>query len=54
MSGEQNLKHAMIRGDQIELFLNRGEFSLKGVTLSGKDPPATLTNDEASNNVAGM
>ena len=54
LSGAQNLKHAMIRADQIELVLNRGEFSLKGVTFSGKDPPATLTNDKASINVAGM
>ena len=54
LSGAQNLKHAMIRADQIELVLNRGEFSLKGVTYSGKDPPATLTNDKASINVAGM
>ena len=54
LSGGQNLKHAMIRTDQIELVLNRGGFSLKGVTFSGKDPPATLTNDKASMNVAGM
>ena len=54
LSGAQNLKHAMIRADQIKLVLNRGGFSLKGVTFSGKDPPATLTNDKASINVAGM
>ena len=53
-SGAQNLKDAMIRADQIELVLKRGGFSLKRVTFSGKDPPATLTNDEASINVAGM
>ena len=44
----------MIRADQIDLVLNRGGFSLKGVAFSGKDPPATLTNDEGSINVAGM
>ena len=44
----------MIRADQIELVLNRGGFSLKGVTFSGKDPPATLTNDRANITVAGM
>ena len=54
LSGAQNLKDAVIRADQIELVLNRGGFSLKGVTFSGKDSPATLTNDEASINVAGM
>ena len=54
LSGAQNLRDTMIRNDQIELVLNRGGFSLKGVTFSGKDSPATLTNDEASINVAGM
>ena len=39
LSGAQNLKHAMIRADQIELVLNRGEVSLKGVTFSGKNSP---------------
>ena len=39
LSGAQNLKHAMIRADQIELVLNRGKFSLKGVTFSGKNSP---------------
>ena len=54
LSGAQNLKHAMIRADQIDLVLNRGGFSLKGVTFSGKDPPATFTNDRANITVAGM
>ena len=44
----------MIAADQIELVLNRGGFSIKGVTFSGKDPSATLSNDEASISVAGM
>ena len=44
----------MIRADQIELVPSRGRFSLKGVTFSGKDPPATLMIDEVSINVAGM
>ena len=54
MSGAQNLKDAMITADQIELVLNSGGFSVKGVTFCEKDPPATLSNDEASINVAGM
>ena len=54
MPGVQNLKDAMIRADQIELVLNRGGFALKEVTFSGKDSPATLTNEEASINVAEM
>ena len=55
MLDAQNLNDAMIiRADHIELVLNRGPFSLKGVTFSGKDLPATLSNDEANIDVAGM
>ena len=54
LSGAQNLKHAMIKADQIELVLNRGGFSVKGVIFSGQDPPAALTNDKASINIVGM
>ena len=54
MSGGQNLKDAMITADQIELVLNREEFSLNGVIFSGKGSPATLWNDEGSINVAWM
>ena len=54
LSGAQNLKDAMIRADQIDSVLNRGGFSVKGMSFSGKDPPATLSNDEASIDVAGM
>ena len=34
--------------------LNRGGFSLKGVTFSGKDPPECLSEDGVSISVAGM
>ena len=54
LSFPQNLKDAMIRADQIDSVLNRGGFSLKGVSFSGKGPLATLSNDEASIDVAGM
>ena len=55
MLDAQNFNDAMmIRADQIELVLNRGPFSLKGVTFSRKDLPATLSNDEGSIDVAGM
>ena len=54
LSSAQNLKDAMKRADQVELALNRGGFSLKGVTFSGKDLPTTLTNDEANINEDGM
>ena len=45
---------AMQRADQLELVLNRGGFSLKGVTFSGTDPPSKLSKDDSSINVAGM
>ena len=54
LSGEESMKKAMLRADQLEIVLNRGGFSLKGVTFSGEDPPSTLSKDEASINVAGM
>ena len=44
----------MLRADQLELVLNRGGFSLKGVTFSGTDSPSKLSKDESSINVAGM
>ena len=34
--------------------LNRGGFSLKGVTFNGKDPPEALSADDTNINVAGM
>ena len=48
------MKKAMLRADQLELVLNRGGFSLKGVTFSGTDPPSKLSKDESSINVAGL
>ena len=38
----------------MELVINRGGFSLKGITFSGKEPPSTLSADNTSINVAGM
>ena len=48
------MNKALERAGQIELLLNRGGFSLKGVTLSGKDPSTALSFDGPSINVAGM
>ena len=39
----------------MKLVLNRGGFTLKGLTLSGFDPPENLANEDGSSiNVAGM
>ena len=54
LPGEENEQKALERADQVELVLNRGGFSLKGVTFSGKEPPNTLTADNTTINVAGI
>ena len=54
LSGEENEQKALERADQVELVLNHGGFSLKGVTFSGKEPPSTITADNTTINVAGM
>ena len=54
LSGEENISKALERAVQVELLLNRGGFSLKGVTFSGKDPSAALSFDGPSINVAGI
>ena len=53
-SGEEGWSKAMSVTDELTLVLNRGGFSLKGLTFSGKDPPDELSNDGKSINVAGM
>ena len=54
LSGEESMKKAMLRANQLEVVLNRGGFSLKGVTFSGTDPPSKLSKDDSSLNVADM
>ena len=34
--------------------LNRGGFTLKGITFTGGDPPSALSTDDSSINVTGM
>ena len=54
ISGESTVDGAMTRADELELVLNRGGFTLKGITFSKKDPPESLSDDGNSINVAGM
>ena len=54
LSGENTEELALEKADQLELVLNRGGFSLKGVTFSKRDPPNNLSTDDCSVNVAGM
>ena len=34
--------------------LNRGGFTLKGITFTGSDPQSALSTDDSSANVAGI
>ena len=43
----------MKSSEELEIVLARGGFSLKGFTFSGKPPPAHLSADGESINVAG-
>ena len=53
LSGK-NTELSLEKADQLELVLNRGGFSLKGVTFSKRDPPNNLSADYCSVNVARM
>ena len=54
MSGERTLAAAKTRADELELVLNKGGFTLKGVSFSSEDPPEPLTEDGVSIGVGGM
>ena len=54
LTGEVSYEKAVNLADDLELVLNRGGFSLKGVAFSGKAPPKHLSSDGNSINVAGM
>ena len=53
ISGERNLKLAKVRADELEVVLNRGGFSLKGIAFSGQKPPDSLSDDAETITVAG-
>ena len=54
LSGEENVKKASKRADELELVLNCGGFTVKGITFTGADPPKALSTDDSSVNVVGM
>ena len=53
MSGCQSIEMADQRADEMEIMLSRGGFSLKGFTMSGRDPDPSLSADGISILVAG-
>ena len=54
LSGEDSENLSLKRADELKIVLDRGGFSLKGITFSGKPPPESLSSDGKSINVAGM
>ena len=51
---QKNVEKALERVDELELVLNRGGFTLKGITFTGSDPQSALSTDDSSVNVAGI
>ena len=54
ITGDMSEKHAMKHADELEIVLNRGGYTLKGITFSKYDPPESVTDDGSSIGVAGM
>ena len=54
LSGEESTASAIKRADELQIVLNRGGFSLKGVTFSNQRPSSELSGDGESICVAGM
>ena len=52
--GKENVEKTLKRSDELELVLNRGGFTLKGITFTGGDPTSALSTDDSSVNVAEM
>ena len=54
LTGDETEELAFRRADELEIVLNRGGFSLKGVSFSGKEPADNLSQNGREVNVAGM
>ena len=54
ITGEDNQHDANKRSDELEIVTESGGFKLKGITMSGEDPPSHLTEDGISVGVGGM
>ncbi|XP_066930848.1 uncharacterized protein [Clytia hemisphaerica] len=54
LSGEKSMQMATQRADELEIVVNRGGFSLKGITFSHQKPKPDMTSDGESIGVAGM
>lgn len=54
LSGEVTKEKALQRADELELVLQRGGFSLKGISMTGSNPPSNLSSDGKTIGVAGL
>ena len=54
LSGEKDPETVDTRADQLDIVLSKGGFILKGITVSGRDPPEHLSEDGVSILVAGI
>ena len=54
VTGDINHDETSKRAGELEVITSKGSFKLKGITLSGADPPSHLTNDGVSVGVGGM
>ncbi|XP_066918685.1 uncharacterized protein [Clytia hemisphaerica] len=54
VSGESSKKLAIQRTQELETISNGGGFMIKGVVISGEDPPTSMSDDGSSVFVAGM
>jgi len=54
ISGSSTMKAALQLTDDIEHVLGHGDFTLKGVTMTGQDPKASLSSDGETIAVAGL
>ena len=54
ISGSNSENEMLNIADKLEIVLNSGGFSLKGIAFLSKDPPESLSDDGVSIHVAGM
>ncbi|XP_066923741.1 uncharacterized protein [Clytia hemisphaerica] len=52
--GENSIELARQRSQELEQVVNKGGFQLKGIVISGEDPPETMSENQQSVTVAGM
>ena len=54
ITGESSIEQAFQRADELELVINKGNFTLKGFTFTGRKPTEDLSEDGSSITVGGM